>query len=148
MTWDDYFKGLLALTLWREARGEGGNDLLAKRQALEGVAWVVRNRVKAGWGGWGSVLTRKFQFSSLTAPGDSQLIRWPAIPDASFVLCMEIANHVYDCPTRPWRDIGLDPTGGALYYYNPQTATSSWFTENVVKKLKKTVTIGNHEFFG
>ena len=36
---------------------------------------------------------------------------------------------------------GWDPTGGALYYYNPRTATSSWiFTRKV------TVTIGSHVF--
>ena len=36
---------------------------------------------------------------------------------------------------------GWDPSYGALYYYNPSTATSSWiFTR------KTTVTIGNHVF--
>jgi len=36
---------------------------------------------------------------------------------------------------------GWDPSYGALYYYNPATATSSWiFTR------KTTVTIGRHVF--
>lgn len=36
---------------------------------------------------------------------------------------------------------GWDPSYGALYYYNPKTATSSWiWTRTVV------VTIGNHKF--
>ncbi|MBE7087366.1 MAG: spore cortex-lytic enzyme [Clostridiales bacterium] len=36
---------------------------------------------------------------------------------------------------------GWDPTYGAIYYYNPRTATSSWiFTRQT------TVTIGNHVF--
>ena len=36
---------------------------------------------------------------------------------------------------------GWDPTYGALYYYNPNTATSSW-----IWSRKVTVTIGNHRF--
>ncbi len=37
---------------------------------------------------------------------------------------------------------GVDPTGGALYFYNPRTARNlSWFLT-----LRKTITIGNHVF--
>ncbi len=37
---------------------------------------------------------------------------------------------------------GVDPTGGALYFYNPRTARNlSWFLT-----LQKTITIGNHVF--
>lgn len=36
---------------------------------------------------------------------------------------------------------GLDPSGGAIYYYNPKTATSQWiFSRPVI------TTIGNHRF--
>lgn len=36
---------------------------------------------------------------------------------------------------------GVDPTGGAIYYYNPQTATSEWiFSRPTIK------TIGKHVF--
>jgi N-acetylmuramoyl-L-alanine amidase len=141
MIWDDYYKALLAITLYREGRGEGGSDLHAKQDALEGIAWVVRNRVTAKWGDWDHVITKKWQFSSLTAPGDSQLVVWPDSPDVIFELCMQVAEAVFN-------GVGADPTNGALYYYNPKTATSQWFIDNVVNKLTKTATIGNHEFFG
>ena len=36
---------------------------------------------------------------------------------------------------------GWDPTYGAIYYYNPAIATSSW-----IFSRKTTVTIGNHVF--
>ncbi len=37
---------------------------------------------------------------------------------------------------------GVDPTGGALYFYNPRTARNlSWFLT-----LRETITIGNHVF--
>ena len=36
---------------------------------------------------------------------------------------------------------GWDPTYGAIYYFNPRTATNSWIWSRPV-----TVTIGNHRF--
>lgn len=36
---------------------------------------------------------------------------------------------------------GWDPTGGAIYYYNPSTATSSW-----IRTRPKIITIGKHVF--
>jgi N-acetylmuramoyl-L-alanine amidase len=36
---------------------------------------------------------------------------------------------------------GWDPSYGAIYYYNPRTATSSWIFSRTT-----TVTIGNHVF--
>lgn len=36
---------------------------------------------------------------------------------------------------------GWDPTGGAIYYYNPSTATSAW-----IRKRPVTTYIGNHVF--
>ena len=36
---------------------------------------------------------------------------------------------------------GLDPSGGAIYYYNPSTATSKWIFSRPVITV-----IGNHTF--
>jgi len=36
---------------------------------------------------------------------------------------------------------GVDPTGGAVYYYNPRLATDSWIKSRPVIKQ-----IGNHTF--
>ena len=36
---------------------------------------------------------------------------------------------------------GVDPTNGALYFYNPKTAKSKWLFS-----LKTVATIGNHRF--
>jgi Cell wall hydrolyses involved in spore germination len=36
---------------------------------------------------------------------------------------------------------GYDPTGGALFYYNPKTATNSW-----IRNRQTTAVIGNHVF--
>ena len=44
---------------------------------------------------------------------------------------------------------GWDPSEGALYYYNPVTATSAWIFENTVPKIGsdgRELYIGNHLF--
>jgi len=61
---------LLALMLWREARGESDEAKIA-------VAHTVVNRVAhPGW--WGrtvdDVIAKKWQYSSMTDPGDPQLV--------------------------------------------------------------------------
>jgi len=70
-------KTFLALTVWREARGESA-------QVQAGIAHVILNRVRRpSW--WGrdvmSVLFKKWQFSSLTDPRDKQLTTWPTSTD-------------------------------------------------------------------
>lgn len=81
---------LLALTLWREARGESYEAKIA-------VAHTVKNRLShPGWWGtdWISVLTKKWQYSSLTDPNDKQLTTWPKADDHSFEECLTIAERV------------------------------------------------------
>jgi len=88
--WTYYEIALLALTLWREARGESYEVKIA-------VAHTVKNRLDhPGWWGndWISVLTKKWQYSSLTDPNDKQLTTWPKSDDASFEECLAIAERV------------------------------------------------------
>jgi len=97
---------LLALVIWREARGE---SLPAKL----GVAWVVRNRVqRPGWWGkdWISCVLKPFQFSSFNAT-DPNAVRWPSPLDTSWEASLQIAADVY-------AGRGQDPTSGAVYYFD------------------------------
>jgi hypothetical protein len=87
--WQAYEISLLALTLYREARGESYEAKIA-------VAHTVKNRLDhPGWWGndWISVLTRKWQYSSLTDPNDKQLTTWPKASDAAFAECLTIAER-------------------------------------------------------
>lgn len=125
---------LLALTMRREARGEG-------RDGMRAVAHVIRNRHKAGWGTIYDCITRKNQFTSMSVPGDGQLTHWPKPVD--FLNTLHDAKRVLDGQDG-------DMTEGALYYYNPATATSTWFKNVIVAnpaEHPKTLTLGNHEFF-
>jgi len=106
---------LLALTLWREARSES-------HEARVAVAQSVMNRVmRPGW--WGhtidEVLTKKWQYSSLTDPADKQLRFWPLASDALFLDCLEIAQGAMDA-TLP------DLMPGADSYHDTSIAPPYW----------------------
>jgi N-acetylmuramoyl-L-alanine amidase len=131
MTWEMYFKSLLALVLWREARGEGYTGMRA-------VAHVIRNRVVATHlpDQWEDVIERAKQFSSMTAAGDPMLIQWPKQPDAAFEQAMQIAELVYD-------GTDADITGSATQYANLHVCSPNWD----FAKLTQTVVIGAHTFW-
>lgn len=98
--WNYYEISLLALTIWREARGESHDAKIA-------VAHTVKNRVEnPSW--WGkeyiSVLTKKWQYSSMTDPKDTQLTNWPQANDHVFEECLAVASlvigGVYNSPLK------------------------------------------------
>lgn len=99
-SWNYYEIALLALTIYREARGELHDAKIC-------VAHTVMNRVnKPGW--WGNdiitVLTKKWQYSSLTDPHDRQLTTWPKTDDDAFEECLTVAERVvtgvYNSPLK------------------------------------------------
>ena len=109
---------LLAKVVHAEARGEPYLGKVA-------VAAVVLNRVRSS--GVPNTMTGVvYQKNAFTCVNDGQI---NLTPNASAISAAREALS------------GSDPSGGALYYYNPKIATSSWiFTRKVIK------TIGNHRF--
>jgi N-acetylmuramoyl-L-alanine amidase len=106
LTNEDWDVALLALVLWREARSE---TVDTKRC----VAWTIRNRaLKPSWwgSGWVGVIMQPWQYSSMTAPGDPNLIKYPAANDSSWLACMDVASEVYTG--------GLDVSHGASHYFD------------------------------
>ncbi len=109
---------LLARTVYSEARGEDFKGQIA-------VAAVVLNRLESKEFP-DDIYEIIFQPNAFTAIRDGQF--WLE-PDESSFLAVEEALK------------GEDPSGGALYYYNPSGATSQWiFSRTVIKS------IGNHKF--
>jgi len=107
VSWNFYEITLLALTIYREARGE-------PHEAQIAVAHTVKNRIaKPGW--WGtdiiSVLTKKWQYSSLTDPNDKQLTTWPKADDHVFEDCLSLAEMVV-------RGVYNSPLKGIDSYYD------------------------------
>jgi len=128
-----YVEWLLALVMWREARGEG-------LEGMRAVAHVIRNRVFMWHKGWIEVITAKNQFSSMASKGDGQLVMWPQDGDQDFEVAKRVARAVLT-------GLDQDLTKGAVYYENPQVATSAWFINNVRKRRPKVAEIGRHVFY-
>lgn len=109
---------LLARLIYGEARGESYTGQVA-------VGAVVLNRVKSS--SFPNTISGViYQSYAFTAVADGQI---NLKPNATAIAAAKDAMN------------GWDPTGGALYYYNPSTATSSW-----IYSRKTLTTIGNHVF--
>lgn len=109
---------LLARLIYGEARGESYVGQVA-------VGAVVMNRIKSAAfpNTMSGVIYQSYAF---TAVDDGQINLAPN--STARKAALDAMN-------------GWDPTYGALYYYNPATATSQW-----IFSRKTTVTIGNHVF--
>ncbi|CAH0119275.1 Spore cortex-lytic enzyme [Paenibacillus sp. CECT 9249] len=94
---------MLARTVYSEARGEPYTGQVA-------VAAVVMNRLKSP------------DFPNTVAGVIFQPLAFTAVDDGQYWL--EPDSTAY---AAAWEAVrGWDPTGGALYYFNPVTATSKW----------------------
>ncbi len=109
---------LLARVINGEARGEPYEGQVA-------VGAVILNRVKHP-SFPNSISGVVYQKGAFTAVDDGQ-----------------INAEMYSSSLKAARDAlnGWDPTGGAIYYYNPVTATNKW-----IRSRKIICTIGKHVF--
>ncbi len=111
---------LMARAVNGEARGEPYEGQVA-------VAAVILNRVKHS-SFPNSISGVIYQPGAFTAVSDGQ-INVPIDPNSTvYKACNDAMN-------------GWDPTGGAIYYFNPDTATSSWIWSRTFIKQ-----IGKHRF--
>ena len=109
---------LLAKTIYAEGRGEPYAGQVA-------IGAVILNRVRSS-AFPNSVSGVVYQKGAFTAVSDGQI---NLSPDNTAMSAAQDAIN------------GWDPTGGAIYYYNPAMATSAWIFS------RKTVTvIGKHVF--
>ena len=109
---------LLARCVYAEARGESYVGQVA-------IAAVVLNRVESP-SFPNTIAGVIYQPYAFTAVNDGQINLTPN--STAYKAAQDALN-------------GWDPTYGAIYYYNPATATSSW-----IWSRQTTVTIGNHVF--
>lgn len=80
-------------------------------------------------------MSAKWQFSSLTAPGDPMLIQWPAAGDPQFAEAINLSEQIYS------NTLG-DNTNGATHYFNPNVVLPSW-----AASMTKVASIGHHDFY-
>ena len=118
MTPDDQYNCnvvFLALMVWREARGESFDAKLA-------VAYVACARaIKGGW--WGgtimAVLFKKDQFSSMTYPGDPNLVQWPQPTDYTW-------NDSLNAAKQAIAKSVVNPAPNADSYFSVDIPEPSW----------------------
>lgn len=111
---------LLARAVNGEARGEPYEGQVA-------VAAVILNRVKHS-SFPNSISGVIYQPGAFTAVSDGQINVAIAQNSTVYKACQDAMN-------------GWDPTGGAIYYFNPDTATNSWIWSRPFIKQ-----IGKHRF--
>ena len=109
---------LLAKLIAAEARGESYTGQVA-------VGAVVLNRVEHG-SFPDSISGVVYQAGAFSAVNDSN---WSVTPNAT---AQKAARDAIN---------GWDPSGGAIYYYNPKTAKSQWIRSRPIIAV-----IGNHVF--
>ena len=108
---------LLARVISGEARGESYTGQVA-------IAAVVLNRVKHS-SFPSSIAGVVYQPGAFTAVSDGQINITPSQS------CYNAARDALN---------GWDPTGGSIYYYNPNTATNSWIrTRTIITRIGKHV---------
>lgn len=109
---------LLARVISAEARGESYSGQVA-------VGAVILNRVEHP--SFPDTLSGViYQKGAFTCLSDGQF--YEAVADSAYAAARDAIN-------------GLDPSGGAIYYYNPKTSTSKWILSRPV-----ITTIGRHRF--
>ncbi len=112
---------MLARMIYGEARGETFTGKVA-------VAAVALNRINSP--DFPNTLKDViYQPRAFTCVQDGQISLSPTL---------ECYQAAYDAI------LGKDPTGGCLFYLNPQTATSRWMNKRV--SADATTVIGNHVF--
>ncbi len=108
---------LLAMVINGEARGESYEGQVA-------VGAVVLNRVKHS-SFPNTIAGVVYQKGAFTAVDDGQINQ--PVQESCYRAATDALN-------------GWDPSGGAIYYYNPVTATSSWiWSRPVIKQIGKHV---------
>lgn len=130
----------MALCAWREARGEGECGMRAVMHVIvnRAASWYSRSLHPIH-----EAVYAKNQFSSMSIPGDREFNLQPSPEDKAHHYCCTMAEEIA-------KGIDPDPTNGALYYWNPRTATSVWFNRSIVAKPEehpKLASIGNHDFY-
>lgn len=111
---------LLARAVNGEARGEPYEGQVA-------VAAVILNRVKHS-SFPNTIAGVIYQPGAFTAVSDGQINRVISEDSTVYKACKDALN-------------GWDPSGGAIYYFNPDTATNKWIWSRPLIKQ-----IGKHRF--
>ena len=123
---------IVATTLWGEARGEG-------EKGMQAVMNVIMNRTKGNFKKAKDVVLAPKQFSMWNSVTNAEGTALAAAQKYRGGEQWQQAIRIVDLAASGKLP---DITGGATFYFNPKKSNPSW-----AKKMKKAVTIGNHDFY-
>ena len=118
-----------ALCCWRENRGGG-------TPGMQSVLNVLQNRATHRGTSVYAEAVRRLQFSSMTAPGDPNLILYPLDGDPQWAMALILAGQMSDGTLT-------DITGGATSYYADSMTTPPYWAAS----MTPTVEISGQKFF-
>ena len=127
MTIEDQVIG--ALCAWRENRG-------GQIEGMQSVLNVLHNRAIARGTSIYAEAVRKWQFSSMTAPGDPNLILFPSEQDSEWQIALKLTDQLS-------KGLLEDITQGATSYY----AQSMPVPPGWAATMRQTVIIKGQIFF-
>jgi spore germination cell wall hydrolase CwlJ-like protein len=130
---------IVIATLYGEARGEG-------EAGMQAVLNVIMNRANGNFSKAKELVLAPKQFSMWNGVSDpatfainlGKQVRDNEVGGKDKAMYMKAAGLVDQAMKGTLKDI----TGGAQYYFNPSIVLPSW-----AKSMKKTVSIGNHDFY-
>jgi hypothetical protein len=130
----DFIKSQVALRCWIDGKDEGLNAML-------GIAFVIRNRVRAGWygGDWLQILSHHHEWSGNL--NEEKTIQLPDPRVLSFMMLLQQMDGIFsgaaDDSITIKRDgvastISLNgPPPVALYYARLDKVNNDWFLDNI-----------------
>jgi hypothetical protein len=120
MTTEQYIKARLATWAMKEAAPWGGDNL----NCMLGMAFVIRNRVRAGWhgGDWLAVIEHSDDAAARIAP--------PYSPNLRVLTVKQFLQQVDDIYSGELRD---DISQGGVYYAELDNIEQEWFLEKICR---------------
>lgn len=118
-----------ALCAWRENRG-------GQTPGMQSVLNVLVNRATTRGTSVYAEAVRRLQFSSMTAPGDPNLILYPSPTDPEWLEALSLASQAAAASLE-------DITGGATSYYSLSMKEPPYWAPS----MTRTVTIAGQIFF-
>jgi len=125
----EFICALLALQAWRDGREEGISGML-------GVAFVIRNRIRAGWwgGDWLQILAHHKEWAATEKPYSDEL---PDPRNFAFRAILQEVNGIFsgarvdDILVTVTNSILSVPPPPALYYGRINDDLRPWFLESI-----------------
>lgn len=137
---EDFIKSQIALLAWREGHRHGLNNMLA-------IAYMLRNRQRAGWGDWLTVI-KNYDLYRGTKVEPTLDLEYPDLGDRDFLQLLRAVDDIYSGVAVDNLTTNHENQPG-LYCGELHNVTRDWFLEKIVRspEHKPTTVVNGVTFF-